>query len=264
MADVLDAKCVGCHGAALAENKLNMETVAGMLKGGKRGPAIVPGKADESLLFKMAAPPGRAGDAARRTRRTSRPSRPRNSACSSSGSTPARRTTPTPRPRPAKPVELGTLPPGVQPINAVDLTADGRRVASGRANVVEVFDVDSGLPIITLGGHRDLIQSVRFSPDARRLAAGQLPGRDPLGLSRPPRLERTFAGSPEPIKAMVATRDGKTLITGGPEKALRFWNTADGKILQDRERPGRHRRPSPSPPTSRSWPRPGRTASSAS
>ena len=26
-----------------------------MLKGGKRGPAIVPGKADESLLFKMAA-----------------------------------------------------------------------------------------------------------------------------------------------------------------------------------------------------------------
>jgi WD40 repeat protein len=42
----------------------------------------------------------------------------------------------------------------------------------------------------------------------------------------------TFAGSPEPIKAMVATRDGKTLITGGPEKALRFWNTADGKILR--------------------------------
>ena len=55
VADVLDAKCVGCHSSALAENKLNMEEVAGMLKGGKRGPAIKPGKADESLLFQMAA-----------------------------------------------------------------------------------------------------------------------------------------------------------------------------------------------------------------
>jgi hypothetical protein len=55
VADILDAKCVGCHSGALAENKLNLEGIAGMLKGGKRGPALVPGKADDSLLFKMAA-----------------------------------------------------------------------------------------------------------------------------------------------------------------------------------------------------------------
>src|SRR5262245_45143481 len=55
VADILAARCVGCHSAALAENKLNLEEVAGMLKGGKRGPAVVPGKAEESLLFKMAA-----------------------------------------------------------------------------------------------------------------------------------------------------------------------------------------------------------------
>ena len=52
VADVLAGKCVGCHSDALAENKLNMEEVAGMLKGGKRGPAIVPGNADDSLLYK--------------------------------------------------------------------------------------------------------------------------------------------------------------------------------------------------------------------
>lgn len=43
VADILGAKCLGCHSAAIAENRLNMETVAGMLKGGKRGPALVPG-----------------------------------------------------------------------------------------------------------------------------------------------------------------------------------------------------------------------------
>src|SRR5438874_7582754 len=55
IADILDAKCVGCHSGALSESKLNIEDVPGMLKGGKRGAAIVAGKADESLLFKLAA-----------------------------------------------------------------------------------------------------------------------------------------------------------------------------------------------------------------
>src|SRR5919112_336420 len=55
VADILDAKCTGCHSTALAENRLVLEDVAGMLKGGKRGPALVPGRADESLLFQIAA-----------------------------------------------------------------------------------------------------------------------------------------------------------------------------------------------------------------
>ena len=52
--EILANKCIGCHGAVLAENRLNLESVAGMLKGGKRGPAIVRGQADQSLLFAMA------------------------------------------------------------------------------------------------------------------------------------------------------------------------------------------------------------------
>src|SRR4051812_29664721 len=35
VADLLDARCVGCHSSALAESKLSLEDVAGMLKGGK-------------------------------------------------------------------------------------------------------------------------------------------------------------------------------------------------------------------------------------
>jgi WD40 repeat protein len=230
VADVLDAKCAGCHGSALAENKLNLETIAGMRKGGKRGPALVPGKADESLLFKMAAhriapamPPEKKKDLP--------PLTPEELGLLKQWIDGGARDDSEPSPAPAKPPELGPLPSGVHPINALDLTPDGHRVASGRANVVEVFDVDSGASIISLGGHRDLIQSVRFAPDARRLAAGSFGVVTlwdcPLVTAR-----TTFAGSPEPIKAMVATRDGKALITGGPEKAIRFWNTADGKILR--------------------------------
>src|SRR5262249_8313044 len=75
-------------------------------------------------------------------------------------------------PAPAKPVELGNLPPGVHPITALDMTGDGALVASGLANVVRVVEVASGREIASLGGHKDIIQSLRFSPDGTLLAAG--------------------------------------------------------------------------------------------
>ncbi len=72
-----------------------------------------------------------------------------------------------------KSIVLGELPPGVQPINAVDMTASGMRVAAGRANVVQVYDVDSGLEIVSLGGHKDLINQcgIALTPGIWLLAA---------------------------------------------------------------------------------------------
>ena len=48
---VLDAKCVGCHGEARMSG-LDFRELGSILKGGKRGPAIVPGNAEASLLYK--------------------------------------------------------------------------------------------------------------------------------------------------------------------------------------------------------------------
>ncbi|OYW17647.1 MAG: hypothetical protein B7Z55_12125, partial [Planctomycetales bacterium 12-60-4] len=38
---ILDEKCVACHNVAIAESRLILEDVPSMLKGGKRGPAVV-------------------------------------------------------------------------------------------------------------------------------------------------------------------------------------------------------------------------------
>ncbi len=233
IAELLENKCTGCHGSVLAEKGLNLESVAGMLKGGKRGPAIVRGKADESLMFKMAAhrlapvmPPedkpankpmtslelgllklwidqGAMDD--------SDESEPRNAA--------------------PKTIVLGDLPPGVHPINAVDMTADGTRVAAGRANAVQVYDVDSGLEIMSLGGHKDLIQSVRYSPDGRYLAAGSYQivtvWRAPSG-----NVVKTLAGHSGAILALAIAPDGLTAYSGGQDKTIRVWNLAEGRLLR--------------------------------
>ena len=47
--------CTACHGLRRAEAGLDLRTRAGMLRGGKSGPAIVPGKPAESLLIKRIA-----------------------------------------------------------------------------------------------------------------------------------------------------------------------------------------------------------------
>src|ERR687888_228467 len=44
-------KCFVCHTGNVTEAKFDMSTHAGVLKGGKRGPAVVPGKPGESNLF---------------------------------------------------------------------------------------------------------------------------------------------------------------------------------------------------------------------
>src|SRR4051812_38997737 len=120
VADILDAKCVGCHSSVLAENKLSLEDVASMLKGGKRGPAVVPGKADDSLIFQMAAhrvepvmPPADKKNAKALTPEELGLLKLWIDAGAKDDSDESE--------EPAQSIELGVLPPGVQPIVAVDI-----------------------------------------------------------------------------------------------------------------------------------------------
>jgi len=49
-------RCTACHGPRKQEAKLDLRTRASMLRGGKSGPAIVPGKPAESLVLKKITP----------------------------------------------------------------------------------------------------------------------------------------------------------------------------------------------------------------
>ncbi len=49
---ILTAHCTSCHGADKQRSGLRLDTAAFALKGGNRGPAVVPGKADDSRLIK--------------------------------------------------------------------------------------------------------------------------------------------------------------------------------------------------------------------
>lgn len=48
---LLVSRCGSCHGALTQNSKLRLDTAAFIKKGGRSGPAIVPGKSDQSLLI---------------------------------------------------------------------------------------------------------------------------------------------------------------------------------------------------------------------
>ena len=75
---ILQANCQPCHGAAQMSD-LDLRQQETILKGGKRGPAVVPGNAEASLLYKavkregeLQMPPGKTPLARCRNRRSPR------------------------------------------------------------------------------------------------------------------------------------------------------------------------------------------------
>ena len=52
---ILEAKCLGCHGEKLQLSKLDLRTRESAIDGGAHGPALVPGKAEQSRLYRHVA-----------------------------------------------------------------------------------------------------------------------------------------------------------------------------------------------------------------
>jgi mono/diheme cytochrome c family protein len=50
---IFEQNCVMCHGAQIQRSGLDLRTEEAILKGGKRGTAVIPGKPEESLLYKL-------------------------------------------------------------------------------------------------------------------------------------------------------------------------------------------------------------------
>ena len=233
IADLLDGKCVACHNSLVAEGRLNLETYAGLLKGGKRGPSIVPGKADQSPLFLMGShrmepvmpPKEKAKDYPALTPAEVGLLKAWIDAGAIDDSDPDGETT-----KPA--IELGTLPPGLNPVLALDFAPGHDLLAIGRANVVTIVEPRSGVEALTLGGHLDYVGAIRFSPDGSLLASGSY--RTAL-LHRIPRLFRgpTLDGAANPPSRLIALpgngqANHNVVAAVEPGGAIRVWS-GDGQ-----------------------------------
>lgn len=228
---ILVNKCLFCHSGPVKEAKLDMGTFEMLMKGGKSGKPIVPGKSAESLLVKLSG-------------KTMKPAMPPKSEDPltpeelaliklwiDQGAKPPSGV----RERP-KPV-LTALPANVHPVRAIAISPDKSTVAAGRANQIHVYDAGSGNYIRSLvdpnlvgadkkpiqGAHMSIVESLAFSPDGKFLASGSY-GEVTLWDTQTGALQQKITGFVDRVVCLAFAPGGKLLATGGGAP------TEDGEI----------------------------------
>lgn len=246
---LLKKNCIACHNSSTAKNNLNLESPETMLKGGSEGPAVVPGKGEESLMLILAAhreepvmpPVGNKSNAA--------PFSPEELALirrwideGAKGDSLAAG---------AAPEEWRQVPEGDQPVYTAAVSPDGRFAACGRGNQVFVYDTASGQLLDLLSdpelakedlygrratAHRDTVQALAFGP-YDRLATGGYRNVKIWRRSGPETGDETGDETgvmPGGISALASSADGKRLAIGDRAGNIRLFEA--GKAGEARER----------------------------
>src|SRR5207245_4305019 len=134
------------------------------------------------------------------------------------------------------PVELAALPASYQPVMALALSPDSKRLAVGRGGSVVVHDASqTNFPVLALlKAHRDAVQALAWSPDGRWLASGAF-RRLVLWNMESFQMEREWTnGLAGRITGIEFAPDGKTVALAdgvtGESGYLRLIDTAESKI----------------------------------
>ena len=231
---IFDEKCVACHNVAIAESKLILEDVPAILKGGKRGPAVVAKDPEKSLLFQVAS---RSVDPAM-------PPLPNKASATA-----------------VTPHELGLLkkwieegaaagmgsgqhsvpwqsiPPTMHSIYSVALSTWGRWAACGRANQIDLYDVaigeyvtrlqDPALLTIKQGdkpfyphgaAHRDFVHALAFNPEGNLLASASY--REVKLWQRASNVQLASLPQDQSVTSIAVSPDGKWLALGRADNSL--------------------------------------------
>lgn len=236
IAPILVNKCLGCHSGPVKKGGLDLATHDALMKGGKKGPAVVAGKAADSLLVHLAG-------------KTAKPQMPPKGE------------------DPLTPQELalfklwidqGARPPSataetkavvrapaaaVRVVRAVAVSKSGNIVVAARANQVQVYNAKTGSLLRSLAdpslkpsssAHVAIIESLALSADAKALATGSFQ-EVALWDVQTGTLLRKLTGFADRVVALSFSPDGKLLATGGGaptvDGEIKVFEAATGKLV---------------------------------
>lgn len=236
---ILRAKCTVCHSGKELKGKFDAGSYEGVMKGGAKGPVVIPGKSAESPLVhyvgktqKPFMPP-----------KDEEPLTPQELALIKlwidQGAKPP--TTVIAKPQ----VVLSALPAAVTPIHAVALTPNQAEVVVGRGNQIHIFEVASGKwlrqlvdPALTEppAAHRSLVESLAISSDGKWLASGSFQEVVIWDLASGSIAHRV-TGFAHNVVALAFAPQGTQLACGGgaptEDGELKIVDAATGSLIRE-------------------------------
>ncbi|HEY6991993.1 MAG TPA: c-type cytochrome domain-containing protein, partial [Bryobacteraceae bacterium] len=235
VAPILQKNCLACHSSAAKMGGLVMDKFDLLMKGGAHGPAVVPGKAEESRMVMMlegkvqprmpyGSDPLSATDIA-----TIKAWIDAGSVGPATGEATALAPLAIPHIKPEVPV--------VSPIASLRFSPDGKILAVGAYREVRLIDPATNKLLATLPEHADYVRSIAFSPDGKMLAAGGGPpqrgGEIKIWDTQSHRLLKTMNGDTDCIYSVAWSPDGKLIASGSYDKMVKLWDVASGKELRN-------------------------------
>lgn len=212
---VLRDECLGCHKPGKAKGGLLLTNREKMLAGGDSGAAVVPGKAEESPIYQLALEKGDPHMPPKKQLSTAQVAALK--AWIDAGAVwdaavfdelPS-----------VKPVAMSPLPSSYQPVLALAVSPDGRRLAVAAGARVNIHDLSKpGRPMLgALSGHESPVQSVVWSADGGTLVTGgfrSIRVWDATSLQTKSEVKEKLVGN---ITSLAMQKDGAVLFAADGE-----------------------------------------------
>jgi ABC-type uncharacterized transport system permease subunit len=230
---VLRDQCVGCHKPGKAKGGLLLTTHEKMMKGGDNGVPVKPGKAAESLLFQLCL---KDGDPHMPPKKDLAAAEIAALKTWIDGGAQWDATIFDEAPKP-KPVKLTAMPASYQPVLALVLSPDEKRLAIARANSVVLVDLSKPeRPVLgKLEGHTEPVTSLAWSRDGKWIVSGgfqQLILWDATTLMQVRPLRDSLVGS---ITAVAFDAAGTAVFAADGETGgagfIRKFEASTGKLM---------------------------------
>ncbi len=241
---IFEKRCFVCHSGNIKEGKLDLSSYEALIKGGKRGEAVKPGKSGDSLLYKV-------------VQRTQKPYMPPRGEVPCTAEEVALiklwidqgAKAPTTIRKRKDPIVFAP-PASIKVVRAVAVSPDKTAIAAGRSNQIHIYDSSTGNHIRSLiaqglkapdgkpiqAAHVSIVESMAWSPDGKYLVSGSF--RE-IGIwdALTGELRHKITGFAHAVVSIAFSQDSKMFATAGGEPTVegevKIFEVGSWKLITD-------------------------------